>query len=68
MSGNENASEKHISAAAALEQAAAHHKAAAASLRDKRNDEAKMHAIAAEKASADAFEKSKEALKSELAK
>lgn len=68
MTTKEQAPEKHISAAAAHEQATTHHKAAAAALQAGKNEEAKAHGIAAEQASSDAHERSKEALSNEPAK
>lgn len=64
MSGSENASAKHLAAAAAHEQSAMHHKAAA----NARPEEIKEHALEAEKASVAACEKSKDAVKSSLGK
>ncbi len=64
MSGSENAAAKHLAAAAAHEQSAMHHKAAA----NARPEEIKEHALAAEKASIAACEKSKDAVKSSLGK
>ncbi|WP_374089623.1 hypothetical protein [Methylomicrobium lacus] len=61
LSASENASAKHLAAAAAHEQAAMHHKAAANA---QQPEQAKEHAMAAEKASLAACEKSKEALSS----
>ena len=65
MSGKEQASAKHLAAAAAHEQAAMHHKAAADAMQ---SEQAKEHAKAAEKASAAACEKSTEALLSSIDK
>jgi len=65
LSASENASAKHLAAAAAHEQAAMHHKAAANA---QQSQQAKEHAMAAEKASLAACEKSKEALTSPLGK
>jgi hypothetical protein len=62
LSAAEQAPEKHIAAAAAHEQAATHHKAAAAALQSGKTEQVKEHAIAAEKAAAEAFERSREAL------
>lgn len=64
MSVSENASAKHLAAAAAHEQSAMHHKAAA----NARPEEIKEHAMEAEKASIAACEKSKDAVKSSLGK
>ncbi|MGJ0483605.1 MAG: hypothetical protein ACR65R_03600 [Methylomicrobium sp.] len=61
LSASENASAKHLAAAAAHEQAAMHHKAAANA---RQPEQAKEHAKAAEEASIAACEKSKEALTS----
>lgn len=61
MSAKEQASAKHLAAAAAHEQAAMHHKAAADALQP---EQAKEHAMAAEKESSIACEKSKEAVSS----
>lgn len=63
LSASENASAKHLSAAAAHEQAAMHHKAAANA---RQPEQAKEHARTAEKASLAACEKSKEAVKAQL--
>ena len=65
MSSKEQASSKHLAAAAAHEQAAMHHKAAADALQP---EQAKEHAKAAEKASLAACDKSKEAVTSSLGK
>jgi hypothetical protein len=59
LSPSENASSKHLAAAAAHEQAATHHKAAANA---QHLEQAKEHGKAAEEASILAREKSKEAL------
>lgn len=61
MTAKEQASAKHLAAAAAHEQAAIHHKAAADAQTAQAREE---HAKAAEKASVTACEKSKEVLKS----
>lgn len=65
MSSKEQASAKHLAAAAAHEQAAMHHKAAADA---QQPEQAKEHAKAAEKASLTACEKSKEAMIPSLSK
>jgi hypothetical protein len=62
MSVSENASAKHLAAAAAHEQTAMHHKAAA----NASPEQIKEHAIEAEKASIAACQKSKDAVKSSL--
>ena len=59
MTAKELAPEKHVSAAAAHEQAAMHHKAAAAALQAGNAEQAKEHAMAAEKAAAEACGESK---------
>lgn len=65
MSAKEQASSKHLAAAAAHEQAAMHHKAAAGA---QQPEQAKEHAKAADKASLAACDKSKEAVSSSLGK
>ncbi|QFY43507.1 hypothetical protein F6R98_13490 [Candidatus Methylospira mobilis] len=68
LSVQEHASEKHVAAAAAHEQAATHHMAAAAAAYASQSEQAKENAVAAEKSSVAACEKSKEALTSTLGK
>jgi hypothetical protein len=65
LSPSENASARHLAAAAAHEQAAMHHKAAANA---QQQEQAKQHAKAAEEASLVACEKSKDAFTFPLGK